>query len=168
MVPISIRPYRPEDYTPIYEITKRAWRGVTMAELREQRFGQVGGRPWYEHKANGIVAKCERLPEQCLVAEIDGQVVGYATFGVQMDGEVGIVGDNAVDPDWQGRGIGTALVGRAVEALREAGTRILEVSTFEHDTPARTVYERLGFRQIATTVHYAMPAQEADDDPLGD
>lgn len=163
MVPFCIRPYRSEDREAIYEITTRAWRGVTMAELRELRFGPLGGRAWFDHKAAGIVAKCERTPDQCVVAEVEGRVVGYATYGYQIDGEVGVVGDNAVDPDWQGRGIGTALVGRVVDTLRDAGVRLLEVSTFEHDAPARKVYERLGFEEIASTVHYIMPG-DADQE----
>ncbi len=151
-----IRPYRPEDSAAIARITKEAWAGVTMAELRERQFGQIGGTPWYEQKAQGIVHKCQAHPELAFVAEEDGQVVGYATYGLSHNGDVGIVGDNAVDPAWQGRGIGTALVRHVRDTLIDKGVKMLEVTTFVHDAAARRVYERLGFVEIARSVHYTM------------
>lgn len=70
--------------------------------------------------------------------------------------------DNAVDPAWQGRGIGTRLVASVVEALEKAGVDIMQVSTYEHDVPARRVYEKVGFTEIARTVHYTRPGKRQE------
>lgn len=150
-----IRGYRPSDQEAVERITKEAWRGVTIAEIREQHFGIIG-EPWADQKAKAILSKCNAHPERAVVAETEGQVVGYATFSFALGGEIGAVTDNAVDPAWQGRGIGTKLITHVVEILKSSGVKMLEVQTFEHDTPARRVYERVGFQEVAKTVHYMM------------
>lgn len=159
-----IRPYAPEDYDALVEITRRAWGGVTMAELRERTFGYMGGQGWQEHKVRDVMGSVERGGIEMLVAEFDGQVVGYASFDVRDAGDVGVVGNNAVDPDWRGRGIGTSLVARAMEILVERGAKVLEVTTFSHDASARRVYEKVGFHEIATSVHYAMRVPTGSED----
>lgn len=164
---LVLRRYQPEDADAVARITKAAWIGVTMAELRERRFGLVGGVSWEEQKTDAVLARCERHPERTLIAELDGVVVGYATYGFSVDGHVGIVGDNAVEPRWQGRGIGTRLIGRVIEELEASGASVLEVSTFEHDAPARRVYERFCFTEIARTVHYTRPVEGEKRGELG-
>ncbi|HHW09738.1 MAG TPA: GNAT family N-acetyltransferase [Firmicutes bacterium] len=156
-----IRDYKPEDRDAVERITYKAWSGVSIAHLREQRYGIIGGVPWQKQKAESILRKCDTHPEQVIVAEIDGQVVGYATLLFSQNGEIGVVGENAVDPAYQGRGIGTQLIANILDRLLAAGVRILEVQTFEHDAPARKVYERLGFELFAKTVHYTMTPEKA-------
>jgi ribosomal protein S18 acetylase RimI-like enzyme len=159
-----VEPYQESDRAAVADITRAAWDGVTMAETRERRFGRIGGRDWREHKVDDVLSGCDQRPDQVLVARAAGAVVGYATFFFRADGEVGVVGNNAVHPDWQGRGIGTALIGRVIDELTAQGARILEVSTMEQDAAARRVYEKHGFTLAAATVHYARwadPAQGA-------
>jgi GNAT superfamily N-acetyltransferase len=73
------------------------------------------------------------------VAEVKGLVVGVA-MGIGF-GQTGWVSSVVVSPDWQRRGVGSALTERAVEfALVEAHTVLLLALE-----PARRMYERLGF-----------------------
>ncbi len=51
-----------------------------------------------------------------------------------------------VDPGFQGRGIGSLLLERAVEFSRNAGHERVYLWTFEGLDPARRLYERAGFR----------------------
>jgi predicted N-acetyltransferase YhbS len=155
-----IRQYREEDSTAIAQITAAAWTEVSMAAMREQRYGLLGDTPWTEQKTSGILARCRAHPEWTVIAEIDNQVVGYATYTITLQGDLGVVGDNAVDPQWQGQGIGTALVRAVLQRMIEAGVKALEVSTFTHDVGARRVYERCGFQEIATTVHYTLRPED--------
>ncbi len=158
-----IRNYKATDKDAVTAITKAAWIGVTMAELREKQYGILGGLPWAEQKARTIVAKCEAHPEEVFIAELEGEVAGYATYSVNMNGDVGMVSNNAVAPAFQGRGIGTTLVNHVQKTLVQKGVKMLEVSTFVHDAAARKVYERLGFREVARTVHYQMAPDEVID-----
>ena len=149
----TIRPARPDDTGRIWEITKAAFGPYCIAKLLEDRFGLIDSRPWYEHKATEVADACADDPSKFIVAEEDGRVVGYASFFCI--GDRGDVGNNAVDPACQGLGIGRALNRHGLEMLREQGVSVLTVQTLEHDTPARRIYEKHGFREGRRTVRYA-------------
>jgi len=60
--------------------------------------------------------------EGTFVAEVDGEVVGTVTFGPSADVDgIGAVRHLEVDPDHRRRGIGTALLVAAEDALLAAG-----------------------------------------------
>ncbi len=102
----------------------------------------------------------ERFPATFLVAEEDGEVVGYvmcrietgltnfSLFGISRKGHVVSI---AVLPSHQRRGIGHSLVQEALKnmSLYNAKDCYLEVRV--SNTPAINLYKKLGF-QIARTV----------------
>ena len=78
-----------------------------------------------------------------VVAEVDGRVVGLAVLAVT---EEGFLLDNvAVDPAWQGRGVGRALLLEAEAAARRAGFDALHLFTHETMTENLALYERIGY-----------------------
>ncbi len=156
MADFIVREARPEDVEAIADITYRGWDGVTIGEALEKRHGKLGDRTWRERKRDEIVAQFERRPQEFFVAELDGRVVGYASYWYEEERRLGHVGNNCVDPDFRGRGIGTALIGRVLERLRELGARVAMVTTLEHDLPARRVYEKHGFKLLLKSVFYSM------------
>jgi ribosomal protein S18 acetylase RimI-like enzyme len=84
------------------------------------------------------------------VAEEDGRVIGFASFGPSRDGdagpEVGEIPAIYVDPSAVGAGVGRALLDAAIEALREAGYRRATLWVLEANAHARRFYERAGWR----------------------
>ena len=62
----------------------------------------------------------------------------------------------AVDPDAQGRGIGTALTEVATSWLREAGMMVAMVETGSDPghAPARRVYEKAGYRLLPVARYF--------------
>jgi GNAT superfamily N-acetyltransferase len=64
---------------------------------------------------------------------------------VWYEGGVALLDELYVRPDLRGRGIGTAMLGRAFELLRERGAGLFEVNVDEDDRGARRFYERHGF-----------------------
>jgi len=75
-----------------------------------------------------------------VIARVDGVAAGTA-HGISL-GDTGWLGNVAVRPDVQRRGIGTAVTRAAVDWMREQGARTVLLLA----TPAgRPVYERLGF-----------------------
>jgi ribosomal protein S18 acetylase RimI-like enzyme len=153
---LSIRPYRVGDREALGTITRVAWSGVTVRQLREERFGLIGSLPWYEHKVDEVLGLADAEPERFVVGLVHDRVVGYASFGYEAGGYVGYVGNNAVHPDFRGRGIGRALVRCVLTILERSDVQIIEVETLVQDDAARHLYESVGFREISRTVRYAM------------
>jgi ribosomal protein S18 acetylase RimI-like enzyme len=89
------------------------------------------------------------------VAEEEGRVVGFASFGPSRDRdagpEVGEIPAIYVDPSVVGAGVGRALLGAAIGALREAGYRRATLWVLEANGHARRFYERAGWRWDGTT-----------------
>jgi GNAT superfamily N-acetyltransferase len=91
-----------------------------------------------------------------LVAEEDGRLLGlawYRFFTNAVHGE-GFVDEEtpevavAVVDERRGRGIGTALMHAIHVRAREQGVERISLSV-DHDNPARRLYERLGYVELA-------------------
>jgi ribosomal protein S18 acetylase RimI-like enzyme len=92
-----------------------------------------------------------------IVAEDDSGPVGFSIFGP-------IPGTEnrfdlywiATDPRAQGKGIGKALLERSREAAREAGASHMFIQTSGRAdyAPARALYQRCGFRLVASIDDY--------------
>ena len=99
-------------------------------------------------------AQCERNIYQVIVCEIDGEVVGYATMDLDFQRGVAMIGNNAVLPEHQGKGIGKAMQNEINRRMIESGFSKIKVSTLDNDVAAQKVYEKLGFEKILGTLNY--------------
>jgi 8-oxo-dGTP diphosphatase len=89
----------------------------------------------------------ERLAMDVLVAEEDGQVVGFLalSFVPVLSGLRALIDDLAVDPAYRRQGIGAALVEAAIQrADRRSATHLL-VDTSRGDPDSRDFYRACGF-----------------------
>jgi ribosomal protein S18 acetylase RimI-like enzyme len=88
-------------------------------------------------------------PEGVLVAEVDGRVVGYANLrkGGRLPSHAHVWELNglAVDPAYQRRGVGRALVEACLAAARQQGARKLSLRVLGFNERARRLYEMCGF-----------------------
>jgi mycothiol synthase len=86
-------------------------------------------------------------PAGFLVHERDGRVAGFCWTKVhpEEDPPVGEIYVIAVDPDFEGLGLGRALVLAGLDHLAGQGLTIGMLYVDEDNTRARTLYERLGF-----------------------
>ena len=153
---MKIRQMKPKDMPRIVAITEVAWGDVTVHKLLEDRYGIIGNKGWKEKKADEVQALFGRIPDNVIVAVEDDKVVGYASFTIDADNQIGHVQDNAVDPEYQGRGIGSAMNKWVIDHFRSEGVRIVRVGTLLHDKAARRMYEKNGFEELARTIHYSM------------
>jgi len=155
----QIRLFRPEDLPRLCEIAVRAWEPVFAdycARMGDEMFEAVFGPDWRAEKSRQIEDFCQKQPQCCLVSELDGQVVGFITYYLKRDRQIGEIGNNAIDPDCQGQGLGTEQYRAVLEACRLEGMRFVAVTTGldPAHAPARAAYEKAGFKQMVPMVEY--------------
>lgn len=123
---MRIRPFRPSDEAAVVGVWERA--GLT--------------RPWNDpHK--DIRRKLRVRPDLFLVAELDGVVAGTIMAGY--DGHRGWIYYLGVDPAYQRRGVGRALMAEAERLLREAGCPKINLQVRGSNLTAIEFYRRIGF-----------------------
>lgn len=86
-----------------------------------------------------------RRGECFLVAEEDGQVCGYLDMSVQAWHLTGWINHLAVAKDYRRRGVGTALVNKAIQWARQQGLRRLMLEVQTKNYPAICFCQKNGF-----------------------
>lgn len=84
--------------------------------------------------------------------EEEGRVVGNISLRRARGGGF-LIGNVAVHPDWQGRGIARALMEAALEEISARSGRWAGLEVRADNPVARRFYERLGFREVGRTLH---------------
>ncbi|NLC79150.1 MAG: GNAT family N-acetyltransferase [Ruminococcaceae bacterium] len=93
----------------------------------------------------GIEKYLKRNPETCFVYEEAGEIAGAILAG--HDGRRGYICHTAVREENRNRGIGTALVNAALDALRREGINKVALVVFERNEIGNGFWERRGFTQ---------------------
>jgi len=103
--------------------------------------------------------RVERAQSIVLLAELDGQAVGftqlYPGFSSVSAAPAWVLNDLYVLADARGRGVADALMERAEAVAREGGAVVLSLQTARDNHVARRLYERQGYSTDATFVSYA-------------
>jgi len=150
-----IRPARFSDIEAIKHITKLAFEPVSMDRMFQDFFNEaIGGKEWYEYKNASLEKQCKSNIYQVIVCEIDDKVVGYATMHLDFQRGIAEIGNNAVHPDFQRRGIGKAMQQEIMRRMLENGFNKFKVNTLSNDISAQKVYEKLGFEKYIESYHY--------------
>ncbi len=100
----------------------------------------------------------------CHVSLVDGERAPFPVFSprgfvavrLHTEDRLGEVYMIAVDPDCQGRGIGSALMTVALRWMTDAGLSVAMVETGDDPghAPARRTYEKLGFGVVPVARYY--------------
>ena len=115
-----------------------------------------GNLQWDEDYPNAEVFRQDVAAAQLWVAEIDGEIGGFAAITTDQAPEYAQVGWNlqesaivvhrlAVDPVWRGRGIAAALMARAEAIARERGIGVLRVDTNTENAATQRLFPKLGY-----------------------
>jgi len=84
-----------------------------------------------------------RNPDTCFVAEKDGEIVGAIMSG--HDGRRGFIHHTTVKISERKQGIGSALVGRAMAALKEEGINKVALLVYCVNETGNAFWEKQGF-----------------------
>ena len=154
-----IRAYRESDREMLKAITAICFDGVSIDQNIERRYGIIAGKGWQRRKASHIDADVVAHPEGIFVYESEGEVIGYVTARPNRETRIGWIPNLAVLPGHQGRGIGKALIGKAVDYLKQEGMRFVRIETIEQNETATALYPKVGFQEMARQIHYVMPIE---------
>lgn len=144
-VRIETRSFRPgADDEPWLSVNNRAFSehgeqgGWDLATLRQRM-----AEPWFD-------------PDGFLVHERDGRMAGFCWTKLHHDldpveGEIYVI---AVDPDFHGSGLGAQLTLAGLESIERRGVGIGMLYVDADNTPAVTLYDRLGFTVHRTDVAF--------------
>jgi len=92
----------------------------------------------------GIGKYLKRNPKTCFIAEEDNKVIGVILSG--HDGRRGFIHHTAVDCAYRNKGIGTALVNKAIEALQKEGIHKVGFVVFKNNELGNKFWESIGFK----------------------
>ncbi len=86
------------------------------------------------------------------VAEIDGKPVGFVACDTNWvsfyeNEEMGEIHEIFVHPEWQGKGIGSALLSKALDYAKRRGRRMAGLWVGVGNVRAKKFYERFGFKE---------------------
>lgn len=152
---IKIRKLKKEEIGIICGMTEKIWKGYTVSELLEKKYGKIGKKHWWKYKSEEIENFCKNHTDWVLIAEVDGEIAGYATYTLDYERKTGEVGNNGVLPEYRGKGIGSALHKNVLQELKKSGMEIAFVTTLEIDIPAQKMYEKHGFKELVRSIHYS-------------
>ena len=108
----------------------------------------------------GIARFLDRNPKTCFVAEADGRLIGTIMAG--NDGRRGYIYHTAVHPNYRGRGIGSALVQAAIQALERLGIGKAALVVLEKNADGNVFWEKQGFT-VRTDLTYRNKTLEKPD-----
>jgi ribosomal-protein-alanine N-acetyltransferase len=144
---VRLRDLRHSDFDRVLELERLLFgAGAWTYGMLADELAALGR--WY------VVAEADRRDDPTLTA---GQrpVVGYA--GLWFDGDVTQVMTIGVDPAWQRRGIGWALMDALIARSRALGAAAVLLEVRVDNVPALAMYEAFGFETIGVRKRYYQP-----------
>jgi DNA-binding MarR family transcriptional regulator/N-acetylglutamate synthase-like GNAT family acetyltransferase len=133
------------------------------------RHGALYAREYgYDERFEGIVAGVvadflahhDPARERCWIAERDGEILGSVMM-VRKSPTVAKLRLLYLEPEARGLGLGRRLVEECIAFARGAGYRKITLWTQSSLAAARHIYEKAGFRKIASKVHSDFGPREA-------
>lgn len=139
----------PNEGPPGPEVTVRTATSADASDLARLLTAAFGYSP--PDVAERLVTDSART----LIVEVGGAAVG--TVRVTREDETGGVYGFAVDPAWQGRGIGRVVLRRVCQQLRAEGAQRVGLEVAVLNERALGLYTSVGFARVTTEDYYALP-----------
>lgn len=141
----TVRQAQVEDASAIAAVHVAAWREAYRGIVSDEFLANLSVQRRLEQWVN-LLSNGSNLNRQAFVAELDGKVVGFASYGPANDKNAGFDGElNAIYILQAATklGVGRRLVSEVANALRARDWNSMMVWVLK-DNPARGFYERLG------------------------
>lgn len=159
---VVIRKYQASDLEVLKEITAICFDGVSIDQNIEKRFGIIADKNWQDRKVLHIDDDAETNPGGIFVAEDSKlrKAVGYITSRLNHSTKIGWIPNLSVLPEYQGRGIGRELIQTALKYFKASGMLYAKIETLEQNEVGKSLYTKIGFKEIARQIHFLMDLEE--------
>jgi ribosomal protein S18 acetylase RimI-like enzyme len=161
---MRIRPATEADLPALSDLATRTWLDAFASSVSREAAAAEVERTRSEAYFRSVLGT-----DTILVADDDGELVGYAKFGdvriAEVDAESSDQGLHRVyvDTGRQGEGIGRALLDAALSHPRLRAARRVYLQVWEENRKAVELYKKLGFRTVGAT-RVTIGAEEVGDD----
>jgi ribosomal protein S18 acetylase RimI-like enzyme len=147
---MEIEPYDDSRLDAIVRLSLRAWEPVfaSIENAMDPEVFREQHPDWRVTQRKAVEAACADAGVHVWVASQDARTVGFVALKLHAEDKMGEIYMIAVDPDFQRRGIASALTRHALAWLAQAGmtTVMVETGGDPGHAPARRTYESAGFR----------------------
>lgn len=155
---MQIQPLEESRIDEVVVLSLRAWEPV-FESIRDEMDPEVFRHfhpDWRASQRDAVEAACKDDDVPVWIAAEDGRVAGFVAVKTVPEEALGEIYMIAVDPDFQRRGIATALTDRALEWFRGEGIEVVMVETGGDPghAPARRAYESAGFRRFPVARYF--------------
>ena len=124
---MKIRKMTIDDYGQVYDIWLKSGNGLNDID----------------DSKSGVEKYLHRNPDTCFLAEDGGKIIGTIMSG--HDGRRGFISHTAVIAPERKKGVGTALVNSALEALKSEGITKVALLSFTHNNPGNKFWDKMEF-----------------------
>ena len=140
-----IVPWSPAYVSRAAEMTSLSYRNqadaVLSVDYRTRESCETYLRSLLESPGCGIF-----MPGASFAAMDEGGFLHGFIFSCRISEKAGMIPQIAVDPSSQGKGLGNALMSRALDSMKSTGMRTVSLTVTAENRRAFDWYERLGFR----------------------
>ncbi|MEG4941377.1 GNAT family N-acetyltransferase [Microcoleus sp. F4-D5] len=156
---IRIEPYDPHQLDAVIRLSLRAWAPVFDSienVLNADVYRAFYPDHWRVSQQKAVEDVCAAEDTNVWVAIDASSTVGFVAVKLHSEDIMGEIYMVAVDPDFQGQGIGTALIEFALSWMKDAGMSVAMVETGGdpgHERARRT-YEKVGFEVLPVARYF--------------
>jgi len=159
-MPPKIRDFTESDIGSVVSLARELQKHEAELFDRMKPPDEIGA--WYIRR---LRTNCAAHKGKILVAELEGDVVGYAVLLTDVSSDEAVderpysyamVLDLAVAKEMRRKGVGTALLDECEQRARAANARWLRISVLAGNEQAIAIYHKFGFQPLLTTMEKAL------------
>lgn len=140
---LTFRVLRVEEYGLAEQFKRATARDVTGREDLFDTWFPAGKKSYAD-----FLARMQAFdPESCVLALVEGEVVGHLDLRIKEDG-TGYLNNIYLKPEWRGQQLGDQMMAYAMRFFAKHGAVRAALRTLPRATKVVAYYERLGWQQV--------------------
>lgn len=156
---MQIEPYDPRYLDAIIYLSLRAWTPVfdsIQKAMNADVYRAFYPNSWRVSQQKAVEDVCAAEDTNVWVAINADSTMGFVAVKLHLEDSMGEIYMIAVDPEFQGHGIGTALTKFALDWMKAAGMSVAMVETGGDagHAPARHTYEKVAFEMFPVARYF--------------